>query len=55
LNVFVQAFPTHAAICLLFRVSEHELTLIAFVRPFFFLSTYKSTEYDENKEEKKKQ
>jgi len=55
LNVFVQASPTQAAICLLFRVSEQELTLVASPLHFFFLSAYKSTEYDEDKTRKRKE
>jgi len=55
LNVFVQASPTRAAICLLFRLSEQELTLVASPLQFFFLSTYKSTEYDEDKTRRRKE
>lgn len=55
LNVFVQASPTEAAICLLFRVSEQELTLVASPLQFFFLSTYQSTEYDEDKTRRRKE
>lgn len=57
LNVFVQASPTQAAICLLFRVSEQELTLVASPLQFFFLllTRARSMMKTRHVEERKKQ
>ena len=57
LNVFVLASPTQAAICLLFRVSEQELTLVAFLFSSFslLLTRAQSMMKTRHVEERKKQ